>query len=77
MPILLIIIIGVAAGFVATRIMRLDTNIITTIAIGIFGALIGGLVLRILITVGSIAFGFIGAVAGAVLLIWAWNTYIK
>lgn len=54
MPILLIIIIGVAAGFVATRIMRLDTNIITTIA-----------------------FGFIGAVAGAVLLIWAWNTYIK
>ena len=44
-----LIIIGAAAGFLATRMMRLDTNIVTTIAIGIAGALVGGLVLRVLL----------------------------
>lgn len=77
MPVILLIIVGAAAGFVATRMMNLRTDVITTIAIGIFGALIGGLLLRILMTVGSIAFGFIGAIAGAVFLIWVWETYFK
>ena len=51
MPILLLIIVGAAAGFIATRLMRIEADIVTTIAIGIFGALIGGLVLRFLLTI--------------------------
>ncbi len=49
MPFIMLIIIGAAAGFVATRVMKLNTDIPTTVAIGVFGALIGGLVLRLLL----------------------------
>jgi uncharacterized membrane protein YeaQ/YmgE (transglycosylase-associated protein family) len=76
MPILYLVIIGAAAGFLATRVMRLKTNVPTAIAIGIAGALIGGLILRFLILVTSWITGLVGAVLGAVLLIWLWKTYI-
>jgi uncharacterized membrane protein YeaQ/YmgE (transglycosylase-associated protein family) len=75
MPIIALIIIGAAAGFIATRMMRLETNVITTIAIGIFGALVGGLVLRVLLTITGWMAGFVGAVLGAMALIWLWRTY--
>lgn len=75
MGILALIIIGAAAGFIATRAMRIDADLITTIAIGILGALAGVLVLRILLAITGFAAGFVGAVLGAMLLIWLWNTY--
>jgi uncharacterized membrane protein YeaQ/YmgE (transglycosylase-associated protein family) len=70
-----LIIIGAAAGFIATRLMKLETDLVTTIAIGIFGALIGGLILRALLTISGWMAGFVGAVLGAMLLIWLWRTY--
>ncbi|MCV2881622.1 GlsB/YeaQ/YmgE family stress response membrane protein [Actibacterium sp. XHP0104] len=76
MPVLFLIIIGAAAGFIATRLMKVETDIITTIFIGIAGALIGGLVLRVLLTVTGMAAGVIGAILGAMLLIWLYQTYI-
>ncbi|MBN2630198.1 MAG: GlsB/YeaQ/YmgE family stress response membrane protein [Rhodobacteraceae bacterium] len=76
MPIIALIIIGAAAGFLATRMMKVNTDVPTTIAIGIFGALIGGFVLRFLITITGWMAGFVGAVLGAVLLLWLWKTYI-
>lgn len=75
MPILVLIIIGAAAGFIATRLMKIEADLITTIAVGIFGALIGGLVLRILLTITGFAAGFVGAVLGAMVLIWLWEKY--
>jgi len=72
----LLIIIGAAAGFIATRVMRVQTDVPTTIAIGVFGALIGGLVIRVLLTITGWMAGFVGAVLGAMLLIWLWRTYI-
>ncbi len=72
-----LVIIGVAAGFLATRLMRIEANVITTVVIGIAGALIGGLVLRVLISVTGFMAGFVGAVLGALLLIWLWQTYFK
>ena len=77
MPIIALMIIGAAAGFLATRIMKLQTDVPTTVAIGVFGALIGGFVLRGLITLTGWAAGFIGALLGAMLLIWLWKTYVK
>lgn len=73
--ILLIVIIGAAAGFLATRFMRVQTDVPTTIVIGIVGALVGWLVLRVLQAVAGWSLWFLGAVAGAMLLIWAWQTY--
>jgi len=75
MPVIALIIIGAAAGFLATRLMKIEADVITTVAIGIFGALIGGLVLRVLLTLTGFMAGFVGAVLGAMLLIWLWQTY--
>ncbi|MDP3264781.1 MAG: GlsB/YeaQ/YmgE family stress response membrane protein [Tabrizicola sp.] len=77
MPIIALMIVGAAAGFLATRIMKLQTDVPTTVAIGVFGALIGGFVLRGLIMLTGWAAGFIGALLGAMLLIWLWKTYVK
>ncbi|WP_375698393.1 GlsB/YeaQ/YmgE family stress response membrane protein [Pseudophaeobacter sp. TrK17] len=77
MSVVFLIIIGVAAGFLATRIMGIESDIITTMAIGIAGALIGGFVLRALLTVMGMVAGLVGAVLGALLLIWLWQIYIK
>lgn len=76
MPIFALVIIGAAAGFLATRVMRVQTDVPTTIVIGIGGALIGGFILRMLMVVTGMAAGFVGAVLGAVALIWVWKTYI-
>lgn len=75
MSIVLLFIIGAAAGLIATRMMRIEANLVTTIAIGVLGALIGGLVLRFLLTVTGWMAGFVGAVLGAMLLIWLWRQY--
>lgn len=75
MSILFLVIVGAAAGFLATRFMRVEADVPTTIAIGIFGALVGGLVLRALITMAGWAAGFVGAVMGAMLLIWIWQAW--
>ncbi|SFK13686.1 GlsB/YeaQ/YmgE family stress response membrane protein [Celeribacter neptunius] len=73
MPVLFLIIVGAAAGFIATRVMDLKTDMITTIVIGMAGALIGGLVLRFLMLLTGMAAGFVGAVLGAIILIWAYK----
>ena len=76
MGFLAIIIIGAAAGFLATRVLRIEADILTTVAIGIGGALIGGVLLRVLLTVTGWMAGFVGAVLGALLLIWLWQTFV-
>ncbi|WP_417674342.1 GlsB/YeaQ/YmgE family stress response membrane protein [Pseudodonghicola sp.] len=77
MGIVALIIIGAAAGFLATRIMRIEADIPTTMLIGIVGALVGGLVLRALLTMMGALAGFVGAVLGALVVIWVWQTYLK
>jgi uncharacterized membrane protein YeaQ/YmgE (transglycosylase-associated protein family) len=75
MTIVLFLIIGIAAGFLATRIMGLNTDPLTTIAIGVAGAFLGSFILRTLVMVSGWMAGFVGAVLGAILLIWLWKIY--
>ena len=75
MSILWLLIIGAAAGFFATRLMRVEANIVTTVIVGMAGALIGGVVLRALLAVMGMAAGFVGAILGALLLVWLWQRY--
>lgn len=75
MGIVLLIVIGIAAGFLATRVMGLNTDVPTTIAIGVAGALVGGFALRAIVMVSGWMAGFVGAVLGAIILIWLWKTY--
>jgi uncharacterized membrane protein YeaQ/YmgE (transglycosylase-associated protein family) len=73
--ILFLVVIGAAAGFIATRVMKLQTDVPTTIVIGMAGALIGGLVLRMLLVLSGWMAGFVGATLGAMALIWLWRQY--
>lgn len=77
MPIIYLVIIGAAAGFIASKLMRTDMDMIQTIAFGIGGALIGGLILRFLLVLTGWAAGIVGAILGAMLLIWLWQTYVR
>jgi uncharacterized membrane protein YeaQ/YmgE (transglycosylase-associated protein family) len=77
MPLVWLLIVGVAVGFLATRILRVDLDTPSTIALGVLGALIGGFLLRGLVMMAGIGAGFIGALLGALLLIWAWKTWAK
>lgn len=77
MNIVLLVIFGAAAGFLATRIMKLETNIPVTIAIGILGAIIGGFVLKTLLMMLGLAAGFIGALLGSLVLVWIYKIYFS
>lgn len=77
MPIVWLIIVGTAAGFIATRLLRIQVDLITTIGIGIVGALLGGLLLQVAAGVLGMLGGLVGAVAGAMLVIWIWQQVKK
>jgi uncharacterized membrane protein YeaQ/YmgE (transglycosylase-associated protein family) len=70
---LLLAVIGAAAGFVATRLMRVDADLPTAMGIGVIGALIGGLGLRMLLTAGGWFLSFVLAVLASMALIWLWQ----
>lgn len=73
MIVLYLIVVGAAAGFLATRLLKLEADIVTTIAIGILGTVIGGMALRFLAMISAWAAGFVGAVIGALLIVWIWK----
>ncbi len=76
MQFVLLLVVGAAAGFLATRMMKMQTDIPTTIAIGVGGAVVGALVIRGLAELVGWMSGFVGAVLGALVLLWVWKTYI-
>lgn len=77
MPFITLIIIGIAAGFLATRLMKIEADVPTTIAVGVGGALLGGFALRALLAMAGWMAGFVGAVLGALILIWLWKTWMR
>jgi uncharacterized membrane protein YeaQ/YmgE (transglycosylase-associated protein family) len=74
---IMLIIIGIAAGFLATRVMNVQADLPTTIVIGIAGALAGGFLLRMLLVMTTFAAGLVGAVLGAIAVIWLYQKYIE
>jgi uncharacterized membrane protein YeaQ/YmgE (transglycosylase-associated protein family) len=77
MPLVALLVIGVAVGFLATRILKVNMDTPSTIALGVLGALIGTVVLRGLVMLAGIGAGFVGALLGALVLIWAWKSFAK
>lgn len=73
----MLVVVGAAAGFLATRLMRIETGVPATIAIGVGGAIIGGVLIRFLLEITGWMMGFVGAVLGALFLLWVWKTYIR
>ena len=56
MGIIGLLIVGIAAGFLATRLMRVEMGVVPTILIGIAGTLIGAVVIRMVLMIT----GFLG-----------------
>ena len=75
----LILIVGAAAGYFATQLYNIETNIAVTVAIGVLGAILGFFLLRfigwLLIGAGGILSLFVGGVLGAILLVYIYKTY--
>lgn len=72
---LLLIVIGAAAGYVATRLMRMAVDLPTAMGIGVLGALVGGLGLRLLLTMGGWVVTFVLALLGSMALLWLWQKF--
>jgi uncharacterized membrane protein YeaQ/YmgE (transglycosylase-associated protein family) len=77
MPLVALLVVGVAVGFLASRILKVNMDTPSTIALGVLGALIGTVVLRGLVMLAGIGAGFVGALLGALILIWAWKAFAK
>ncbi|HEY9233661.1 MULTISPECIES: GlsB/YeaQ/YmgE family stress response membrane protein [Phenylobacterium] len=64
------IVIGIAAGFVAEKVMKRDHGLLTNLLVGVVGALLGGWIASLL----NIGFGgwigsFVVATIGAIILL--------
>ena len=77
MPLIWLVVVGVAAGFLATRLLKVDLDTPSTIALGVLGALVGGLVLRGLTMLLGFGAGVVAALLGAILMVWAWKTWFR
>ncbi len=71
------IILGAAAGYIGTRLLNVELGLVQTIALGIVGALLGGLVLRVFLAALGVAAGFIGALLGVAVLVLGYKYLIE
>ncbi len=77
MPVVLLMVIGAGAGYLATRLMGMRTDVPTTMFLGVMGALVGAFGLRFLSTVSLWVVHLAAAVAGALLLVWLWRVFYE
>lgn len=75
MPVVLLVVVGALAGVVATRLMRIDTDLPTAMVLGVLGAVVGGLGFRFLASSASWIGAFVLALLGSLLLLWLWETW--
>jgi uncharacterized membrane protein YeaQ/YmgE (transglycosylase-associated protein family) len=74
MPVILfLVLIGASAGLIATRVMHVKTDLVTTVVIGIAGALVGWLLLRFVFMLSGWIILAAAAVGGAIALLWIWT----
>ena len=64
------IVIGIAAGFVAEKVMKRDHGLLTNLLVGVVGALLGGWITTMLgIGYGGWIASFVVATLGAIILL--------
>lgn len=68
------IVIGIAAGFIAEKVMHRNHGLLTNLIVGLVGALIGSFVVGMLGLGGTgWIWSLIVSTIGAILLLWAWG----
>ena len=76
MSLIIFLIVGAIAGYLANRIMGGKDDLVFSLIIGVVGAVVGGFLAGL---VGIVAFGLIGqviiATLGAILCIFLWRKF--
>ena len=68
------IVLGALAGWIAEKVMKFDTGLLMNIVLGVAGAILGNLILRALgLSFGGLIGQLIVAVAGACVLIYVYR----
>ncbi len=75
MPVVLLIVVGALAGVLATRLMRMNTDLPTAMIVGVLGAVVGGMGFRFLMTSAGWVGAFVLALLGSLVLLWLWKQY--
>ncbi|SDX32398.1 GlsB/YeaQ/YmgE family stress response membrane protein [Roseicitreum antarcticum] len=75
MPLILLAVVGALAGYVATRLMRVQVDLPTAMGIGVIGALVGGVGLRVLMNASGWIVTFVVATLTSMALIWLWKYF--
>ncbi|NBB97284.1 MAG: GlsB/YeaQ/YmgE family stress response membrane protein [Alphaproteobacteria bacterium] len=75
MPVVLLIVVGALAGVIATRLMRMNTDLPTAMVIGVLGAVVGGLGFRFLMASAGWVGGFVLALLGSLALLWLYQLW--
>jgi uncharacterized membrane protein YeaQ/YmgE (transglycosylase-associated protein family) len=77
MSVILMMVLGAAAGWLATRAMGMRLDPVSTLALGSLGALVGVMGLRLALTVVNWAVTLAAAVLGALLVVWLWRVLVE
>ncbi|MEM6328576.1 MAG: GlsB/YeaQ/YmgE family stress response membrane protein [Bacteroidota bacterium] len=67
------IVVGIAAGFLAEKIMKTDMGLLMNLGVGLVGSILGGVVVTYLTPFradGGLIWSILVATLGAVLLLW-------
>ncbi|MCL1629253.1 MULTISPECIES: GlsB/YeaQ/YmgE family stress response membrane protein [Roseinatronobacter] len=75
MPVVLLIVVGALAGVIATRLMRMNTDLPTAMVIGVLGAVVGGLGFRFMMASAGWVGGFVLALLGSLALLWLYQLW--
>ena len=63
------------AGVIATRLMRMNTDLPTAMVIGVLGAVVGGLGFRFMMASAGWVGGFVLALLGSLALLWLYQLW--
>ncbi|QHQ37066.1 GlsB/YeaQ/YmgE family stress response membrane protein [Algicella marina] len=77
MGFIILLVVGSAAGFVATRAMGIRLPLPQTVALGVIGAILGIWVIRLALGFLGLFAWFASAFLGVVLLLWGYKTFIE
>lgn len=77
MPVVLLVVIGAAAGYVASRLMRMNLDLPSAMVVGVIGALLGGVAMRLIAATVPLAGAFLAAVLGSVAVLWIWKRVME
>ena len=75
MPVVLLIVVGALAGVIATRLMRMNTDLPTAMVVGVLWAVVGGLGFRFMMASAGWVGGFVLALLGSLALLWLYQLW--